>query len=137
MKKTALITTLLLITFLSVTTHAQQALGQVSLSAQANANTICFKVNREANIKYYTLEGSNDSVQFDYVNQIPSLGNTVLPRSYKVDKYNDGYTYYRIKQHNMNGECQYSAILQADKTIEAMPYTLPEKTKSSQFITQN
>src|SRR6218665_1238083 len=93
---------------------AAQATGQTvtsaSLSTKNDETRLQFEVSKEANIKYYLLEGSNDKEEYEVVTRIPSKGNSVLKRKYTVTISGTSHSYYRLRQVDMNNGCFYTAI---------------------------
>jgi len=82
---------------------------------------IQFSVSREANIRYYVVEGANDSINFEIINTVPSEGNTVHARTYVFDITEKRFSNYRVKQIDYSGStvtCQY---IFAPKTRDIIP----------------
>ena len=78
-------------------------ISNASVSKDYYGQHIYFTLNSEANIKQYVIEGRTDSSNFEIIGTVPSWGNCVTPRSYEFI-FNEGtYTWYRIKQIDMNG----------------------------------
>jgi hypothetical protein len=86
--------------------------AQVQSAQMNNQNKISFTVAKEANVSYYVIEGSNDSIHYNFVQQIPSKGNSVLPVKYTVSFWKPEYRYLRIRQQNMNQQITYAAVQQ-------------------------
>lgn len=69
---------------------------------------VSFTVRKEANIRYYLIEGSKDSLSFDILDRIASAGNTVLPLSYRRTMYDTSYRLYRVRQVDIASAASYS-----------------------------
>ena len=88
-----------------------QIFSEVAVYNMQQRNIISFAVDREANVRYYNIEASNDTVNFISVARVKSQGNTVMPREYRRDITGTGYKYYRITGVYMNWQNEHSAII--------------------------
>jgi hypothetical protein len=65
-------------------------------------HTVQIYVSKEANVKKYVILASADSINFEVIGAIPSLGNTLSPRTYSYCPQQQ-YEYYKVMQLDMNG----------------------------------
>ena len=112
--------------------------GKISNAAVSNdeyGQHIYFTLSSEANIKQYVIEGRTDSSGFEIIGTVPSCGNCVTPRSYGFNCSGHSYTWYRIKQIDMNGTDTATANIFAGDRAEpvklkpALPLTSFNKAK--------
>jgi len=86
-----------------------------SFSAIYNGEKIVlsWKAFNGSNSVYFTIEKSKDGKSFTKVIDIPSSGTTICYRDYAEVDYKPykGKSYYRLKQTDAKGLCQYSAII--------------------------
>ncbi len=102
--------------------QGQQAFTSVALGNAGNHKVVCFSLPRETNIKYYRVEASSDSINYEVVGTIRSTGNSVLAKSYRYELYEPAYKYYRIGMVGMNATLQYSAVIKTqDQQLRAVP----------------
>lgn len=66
----------------------------------------------EVNNAYYNIERSKDGISFNTIGQLDGRGNTIGSVNYKFIDSNpiEGYSFYRLKQNDINGEFDYSPI---------------------------
>jgi hypothetical protein len=77
----------------------------------------------EENNDYFTIERSEDGIDFDSIMSIPGAGNSVEQLRYsEVDNkpITSAAMYYRLKQTDFNGAYVYSRLVRVD-THELMP----------------
>jgi len=94
-----------------------QSSSDVSFSRQGAVDLVSFVVPREANIRYYLLEGSRDSLSFHILSRVDARGNTVLPQSYTTTHHDTSYRYYRIRQVDMGATYVYSVCIAVKKPV--------------------
>jgi hypothetical protein len=101
--KTSLITLMLIWNLLAAQSNKPTAFLVASIDKEAGEHILRFTVAKEANIKYYVIEGTNDSIQYEFVAVVKSRGNSVLPIEYRTAISVNQCTIYSIKQIDMNG----------------------------------
>jgi hypothetical protein len=71
-----------------------------------------WETSNEVNNDYFIVEKSTDGKNFEYVGKINGNGNTNTTSNYQfVDKKPSvGFTYYRLKQFDLNGNYKYSDL---------------------------
>ena len=83
----------------------------------------------ELNNAYYTVERSNNGINWEEVSQINGAGNSSRALSYFYNDYAfyTPITYYRLKQTDFDGESTYSSIIsiQKEKNNELILYPNP------------
>ena len=87
----------------------------LGINAQKSTNNtvlISWSIANEHNNKYYTIERSNDNVQFAAIGEVNALNKTAAVQLYNFTDSRSlpGITYYRIKQTDADGKVSYSAI---------------------------
>jgi len=67
----------------------------------------------ETNNDYFTIERSNDGIQFKELGTMPGAGTSIqeLSYNYRDHKPLQGTSYYRLKQTDFNGKFEYSATV--------------------------
>ncbi len=67
----------------------------------------------EINNDYFTIDRSQDGINWHFVETVSGAGNSSTPHNYKlVDMtFNDGTTYYRLKQTDFNGQFEYAKTI--------------------------
>ncbi len=75
-------------------------------------NYIFWTTATETNTSHFVLERSTDMENFIQIAQITASGNSNSPRNYSCadDHPETGYSYYRLKIVDLNGEIQYSNV---------------------------
>ena len=70
----------------------------------------------EKNNDYFTLERSEDGVNFEEFNKLKGAGNSFEVKNYYADDENPSseLSYYRLKQTDFNGQFKYSDIVSVD-----------------------
>ncbi|MBS1783691.1 MAG: hypothetical protein JSS78_11540 [Bacteroidetes bacterium] len=93
-----------------------------------NQNRLQFKVNSEKNILYYLLEQSQSNGEFEIVDRMNSVGNTMLPRTYyfSISQYTTGI--FRVRQVDMNENIVFSPNVKYENLIEKPTMWKPEPT---------
>lgn len=86
--------------------------------ALENANMLKFVVASQTNNDYYTMERTNDGVNWEAIGTIDGEGTTAQQRDYTyIDyDYKVGYNYYRIKQTDFDGFSTYSDVVVVNNT---------------------
>jgi hypothetical protein len=106
--------------------QGQQPFSSVTLGSVQNHEVVSFSIPRETNVKYYRVEASNDSVNYEIIGTVRSTGNSVLAKTYHYELYQTAYKYYRIGMVGMNAGLQYSSIITTQKQgIQVTPPTDP------------
>ena len=81
-------------------------------------NWLQWDLAMEFNVSHYEIERSINSINdFTSIGKTLSLGDSSAPSSYNFEDYNIfevGVYYYRIKQHDINGDYSYSEIIALD-----------------------
>ncbi len=79
-------------------------------------NSFSWSTATEINNDYFTLEKTNDAVNFIAVVKTNGAGNSNAPLTYSVIDYHptEGLSYYRLKQTDFNGEYTYSKLVAID-----------------------
>ncbi len=95
---------------------------EFSLSNIGNKEVeLYWKTTAEKNNDYFTLEKSNDAINWTIVSKIKSMGNAIPAYNYsatdKAPYY--GNSYYRLKQTGLDGNFTYSKILSINITKKA------------------
>jgi len=105
----------------------------INFYATLNRNIvdILWSTATETNNDFFTVERSNDAVNFEELIFVPGAGNSITIHNYSViDPYPYfGISYYRLKQTDYNGDNKYSDII-------AIEY-YPENTNNSIIIYPN
>ncbi len=85
-----------------------------SFSATLNQNKVVLDwvTSQEINNRYFTLEKSNNGINFNYLAKINAAGNSNSVTSYQfIDAAPfDGINYYRLSQTNMDGVSKYFEV---------------------------
>ena len=79
-----------------------QIFSDVAVCNVQQRNIISFAVSREANIRYYNIEASNDTVHFMPIAKVKSRENSVMQCQYRYDITGAGYKYCRVTVVYMN-----------------------------------
>lgn len=88
-----------------------QSFKNVSLQTARNSQAVAFTIDREANVRHYRVEASNDGANYKVIGTMPSRGNSVVPANYKFDISAYSYAYYRVGMVEMNGQMPYSDVV--------------------------
>jgi endoglucanase len=80
---------------------------------QNNGVLINWTTADEINNDYFDLERSSDGIHFEKIGESPALGNEggITNYSFTDLKPLDGTSYYRLLQHDLNGESNYSHVV--------------------------
>ena len=97
---------------ISAATAQQASFTHISMTTVNARTMIAFTTPREANVKHYRIEASNDSIHFTAIANLPSAGNSVFPRNYNYDITAWSYKYYRVGIVEMSGGMPYSSIVE-------------------------
>jgi len=88
----------------------------LSVNTEDAKNRLEWSSVNEVHNSYYTLERSNDAINFEILKTIPSTGSTFMQTNYK--EYDEspfnGITYYRLKITDDNEKINYSAIVSVE-----------------------
>jgi hypothetical protein len=79
-------------------------------------NLILWDVASQHNNDYYTIERSDDGIEFREIAQVPGDGTATyrMKYSYYDEDFPEGINYYRLKQTDFNGKFEYFYIISAD-----------------------
>ncbi len=84
----------------------------IKFDAQPNGNSVdvTWQTASEINNDYFTVEKSNDGVNFEFVAEIDGAGNSTTLLSYATVDENpyNGQSFYRLKQTDFDGSFEYS-----------------------------
>jgi len=83
-------------------------LSDYSVYAQGNDVLVSWSTASEVNNDYFTVERSLDGEEWDFVGDVPGVGNSRSPQAYQLTDGNawSGLSYYRLKQTDMDGKSQ-------------------------------
>ncbi len=75
--------------------------------------SLFWETAQESNSSYFDIERSNDGLTFKPIGKLNAQGNSnILTRYSFNDKfYNDGISYYRLAQYDLDGRLEYSKII--------------------------
>ncbi|MCE1189387.1 MAG: aryl-sulfate sulfotransferase [Ignavibacteria bacterium] len=100
------------------------ALVPVELTAftvqkSGNSNILHWTTATEKNNSYFEIESSSDNSVFSSIGRVSGNGTTLVAHSYQFEDnaQSTGITYYRLKQVDYNGNCQYSETISSANTI--------------------
>ncbi len=109
------------------------AFNNISLQSQQKRAYISFSTRNEVNVRYYSIEASNDNKEFNIIGRLPATTNSMQPVRHQYDLSGHDYAYYRVGQLNMNGTMSYSEVVKTapsrrDITPETnhVPVIIPE-----------
>lgn len=79
-----------------------------------NENTVLlnWSTTSESNNDFFTLERSEDGIDFEKIANVPSAGNSNIKQDYALTDYkpNQGVSYYRLRQTDKSGKFNFSQI---------------------------
>ena len=80
---------------------------------------VTWKTASEYNNDYFTVERSEDGVNFKKLGDVKGAGNSAHTISYFLldSEYSKGINYYRLKQTDFNGDFTFSKIVAVDMTV--------------------
>lgn len=109
------------------------AFNNISLHCQQKRAYITFSTPNEVNVRYYSVEASNDNNEFSIIGRLPATTNSMHPVQHKYDLSGHDYAYYRVMQLNMNGTMSYSAVVKTPaparrnkEDVDNIPILIPE-----------
>lgn len=109
------------------------AFNNIGLHSQQKRAYISFSTRNEVNVRYYSIEASNDNKEFNIIGRLPATTNSMQPVQHQYDLSGHNYAYYRVGQLKMNGEISYSEVAKVtmpgkDKQQEpnCFPVLIPE-----------
>ena len=76
-----------------------------------NNRTFTWSTSSEKNNDYFTLEGANNTIDFENLMLISGAGNSNSIKNYSCDLKSSVYKYYRLKQTDFDGKYTYSDII--------------------------
>lgn len=81
-----------------------------------DGNLILWDVATQYNNDYYTIERSDDGIEFREITKIPGDGTATyrMKYSYYDEDFPEGINYYRLKQTDFDGRFEYFYIVSAD-----------------------
>jgi len=82
-------------------------------TCEGDKKTFAWETASEKNNHYFTLEGSNNSTDFEELARVEGAGNSMVSKKYSVQLDGDqkGYAYFRVKQTDFNGATYYSKMI--------------------------
>ncbi len=87
-------------------------IGSLTASVANCTATISWQTLEEINTDHFDVEYSNDGVNYKTAGNIPAAGNSTVVHSYQYNvQVNDGVTYFRLKEVDINGRATYSKSL--------------------------
>lgn len=103
-----------------------------SFSAKAEAEQVVLNwtTETEQHVDRFEVERSKDGVDFEYVTTVEANGNTTSPSLYGAHDNNPltGYSYYRLKAVDINGEFDYSDLRRVEfRPASAAVYPNPAR----------
>lgn len=109
------------------------AFNNISLHSQQKRAYITFSTPNEVNVRYYSIEASNDNKEFNIIGRLPATTNSMHPVQHKYDLSGFDYAYYRVMQLNMNGTVSYSEVVKTTPSrqdikpeADHLPVIIPE-----------
>ena len=83
------------------------------------SNLLEWSTTSEINNDFFTLEHSEDAIDFTPIGNVPGAGNSMTQLFYHLidDNPTTGINYYRLKQTDFNGEFAYSNIIAVNNNI--------------------
>lgn len=86
-----------------------------------SAVAVSWSTASEINSAYFEVERSTDGVQYDPIGRLNAAGNSTALRQYSLldDQPLGGYSYYRLKQVDNNGDFSYSAVRTIFHAVES------------------
>jgi len=103
----------ILLILISLICFTQSIDTNLWLSADTTNIELYWVTSNEINNDYFTIEKSNDGINFEIVEIILGAGNSDILLEYSfVDKNPiNGISYYRLKQTDFDGKFEYSDII--------------------------
>lgn len=104
-----------------------------------NSIDLTWKTATEINNDYFTVERSNNGIDYEFIANIKGAGNSnqVLTYSYSDLSADSRTYYYRVKQTDFDGKYTYSniiSVIQTEKSDKAISvYPNPSETNQIQF----
>ena len=101
--------------------------------------TLFWQTSEEVNNDYFQIEKTvNPSVGFQIVGQVKGAGSSKSTVKYQTTDLNDnsGYTYYRLKQVDLDGSYEYSSIVAvkgSNSIFSVTAFPNPSQAKTLQF----
>jgi len=85
----------------------------------------------ELNNDYFTIEKAEDEYVFYPIGEIESIGNTTFQLDYSFEDLavEEGVSYYRVKQTDINGEVLYSEVVSVDVGEQGSSLVYPNPVK--------
>ncbi len=115
------------------------AFNSIALHGQQKRAYISFSTRNEVNVRYYSIEASNDNKEFNIIGRLSATTNSIQPVQHQYDLSGHDYAYYRVGQLNMNGTMSYSEVvnitppsLDRHKETDSFPAALPELAEAKQ-----
>lgn len=100
----------------------------LSFTGQATDNSVMLKWSTasEVNNSYFSVERSNDGLNFKEITVVQGAGTTNSLKNYSFeDKYPiKGRLYYRLKQVDFNGQFDYSPVVSVQVDIDQRPFSM-------------
>ncbi len=83
--------------------------------------------NTEVNGKYFEVQRSANSIDFNAVAQVDAIGNSTTPQNYSANDYQpaNGLNFYRLKEVAQNGDFLYSDTIKITWGVKNIPQVYP------------
>jgi hypothetical protein len=96
-------------------------------NANNNYVNLSWQTGMEQNNDHFEVERSVNSMKFETILTVKSLGNSSIPQSYSTrdDVPIKGINYYRLKQVDMDGKTTYSGVQKVKFGVEVAPLIYP------------
>lgn len=90
------------------------------VSKYNNSNRISFLVSSQVNNDYFTIERSENGIDWDEIKKINGAGNSNQQINYSYNDFDFKRTinYYRLKQTDFNGDYKYSDMVAVDNNVD-------------------
>lgn len=95
----------------ATTIFAQDVFTHISLTHQHSQAVLQFSTANEVNLRYYSIEASNDNQNFDIIGRVAAKDNPLQRASHSYNLAGQNYTYYRVAKITMDGSMPYSQVV--------------------------
>ena len=104
----------------NVTVSGTLPVSVTSFTAKLNDDKVLldWTTSQEQNNKYFTIERSDDGMNFHFLGKVNGAGNSSSPRSYSLVDHTpvDGMNYYRLSQTDFDGNQRFHEIRKVNYT---------------------
>ena len=83
-------------------------------------NHLFWKTSSEVNNDFFTIERSDNGINWDFVNNVDGSGNSNTIKEYETKDYKfkeNSINYYRLRQTDYNGDYKYSNIISVNNLV--------------------